>query len=259
MPNTTLVFKPDCMTGSAEIEASGVHLSEQEMRELRDEIKKRYSRFVSELTGTTAFSTRLWEFPHDAQFRFTVRNPGDRSPDVVFESLSQPNGRQPNMIGRSGDVPDEICNALASERFGQPRAASDWSAAFFADLERLFSKQALASLNEADRHELRFVVDELRAVASQCPRDLTPLLLAGYVSLGERMALEHDPQRIGIYVLAARGIDQLFESLLPKQRVHNGSRDATVDRAEQASRAIRVTQMTRILARCLGLPEDWEV
>jgi len=263
MATTTLVFKPDPLTGSAVLETNGLALHDQEVRELREEIKRRYPRFVNDRSGETGFSTRLRAFPADAKFRFTLRNPNDRSPDVVFEPtaqlLSRDDGaRQPGRDGlnRGGE---DLYTTLAAGRGASPCATSSWECDFLQDLDRIFSTQATAALHEVDRRELQFVIQELRDFASQRPKDLAPLLLAGYVSLAERMAFEHDPQRAGIYGLAARGIDKLFESLLPKPALQAEGRQRNDPLEERLAHAIRIEHLTRFLARCLGIPNDLDI
>ena len=260
MGTITLVFKPDPLTGSAVLETNGLTLHDQEGRDLRDEIKRRYPAFVSDRSGETVFSTRLRVFAPNTKFRFTLRNPNERSPEVVFEPTIQP------LVGtdeifQSGNGwsnrPAESTYASSASRLGDPiYATPGWTDGFLKEIGRLFSPQVTADLHDVDRHELQFVIQELREFASQRSKDLAPLLLAGYVSLAERMAFEHDPQRAGIYGLAARGIDKLFESLLPKPAPQTGNRKPAVQYEEQVADAFRIEHLTRFLARCLGVPDD---
>ena len=66
-------------------------------------------------------------------------------------------------------------------------------------------------MDRADQVALRFTLDELRQEPG--PEDhggLAPLLLAGYLTLAERLCRSRNDERAGLYVLASRALERWF-------------------------------------------------
>lgn len=226
MTNSVLFLKRDFASGLPSLQVRGLELSESELKQLEGEIIRDYTRLRQINDGVVTLHTPVEAFPQPAKFRVRVRNgSSERCPDIVFEPLFE--------LPQS-DRPDATVGARP-----------EWHAPFFGEVDRLFAPEMLEQLGQADQVALEFVLDELRRLASERPQALSPLLVAGFIALSERMAVSHDEDRLGLYTLAARGLDTLFDSLLPER----------TESARPAPRpfAIKLRSTARILARLLGI------
>jgi hypothetical protein len=257
-----LVFKKDPSTGLPRLETSGFELTESESRGLEAELRRKFEPLVHNGNGKViAFETPVRTFPRSTRFRVSIRRSDQRCPDLLFEPVGEfaiPHHDDNRLPGPDGadDRLDDAETLIAAQVAKQNRGASDWPAGFLKEVERVFSPGAIEQLDRADAHALRFILDELRTIQVKRPNELAPLMVAGYTSLGERMCRDADNERIGMYILAARGIDRLFESLLPKTKpdaAPNEQRGTDVQRVETT---IKLRRAGRFLARLLGIPDE---
>ena len=86
----------------------------------------------------------------------------------------------------------------------------DWMSSFLEHADRVI-QQGQRHLRRADCVALDYVMRELRALI-QGKRTAMPLvLLAGYIALGQEMCRQFDSDRLGIYILAGRALDAIYE------------------------------------------------
>lgn len=91
----------------------------------------------------------------------------------------------------------------------------DWVAAFIADLDRVMNVPAhRGALRPVEQVALDYARDEMRSLAESNAPAMSPLLLAGYLSVVEQTTAPRDPERACIYRLALRGLDRLLPSAL---------------------------------------------
>jgi hypothetical protein len=196
MPQLTLHFKEDPKTGQHRLEAVAGRLSDDDLRQVEQDLRRQYTSLVHRGGTTLTIDKRLQALPSPARFRVRVQTgTSQRYPTLVLEYL-----------------PPEGSPAVPASGSS---AAPAWPDGFLAELERLSAPEVLAKLTPAQRVGLRFAVDELRALGRERRGVLAPLLLAGYLTLAERMGRASDEERVGLYLLASRALDRLFGALLP--------------------------------------------
>jgi hypothetical protein len=243
MNRPSLVFKTDIATGLPRLEATGYELSDSEVRALEAELRKMFEVLIHNGHGRIVeFQTRARSLPQPPRFRVSIRRSDQRCPDLVFEPFDDLDLGLPSSDGASHERGRGI--------------SLDWSAGFLDEVEKtLFSAQALRHFDRADAAALRFIVEELRVVRAERPHEMAPLLVAAYASLGERMCRDTQDERIAMYALAARGLDRLFNSLLPA-KPSLAAPDLREQPVQQVESSIKLRRVGRFLARLVGIDSD---
>lgn len=193
MPKHWLIFQKDDETGlprlrDLESRAGAIALQKWEEALMHD-----YEKLVEDDTEKEyEFEAAPAELSLPKRYRVTVqRARGKRCPELLFEPVEP-----------APAVPPAVLGCLANEA-GPPAA---WQRGFVAELEDIFGDDT--DRDPADQAGLRFVLRELHDLAEGRPIELTLLLMAGYLTVAERACLEHDLERCGLYVLAARALDR---------------------------------------------------
>jgi hypothetical protein len=199
----TLIFREDPRTGQPRLEVKNGAISSSDQKRIEAELRRRYTHLIHKGASTIEFPREWRSLPEPARFRVYVEKGADgRCPTLILEQ--EPAGSEETLpIDDAG-------------RDHQP-TRPDWVAGFIAELQRMKAPQVLEALKSPDRVGLCFAVDEMAFLAQQDPSTLAPLLMAGYLTIAERMCKNQDDERIGLYVLAARGLDALFGSLVPQR------------------------------------------
>jgi hypothetical protein len=219
-----LTFNRDATRGLPALGVQGMELSQAARQVLEEDLRRDYTTLILSNGRVYSCERRVDGLPVPARFRVQVREGTDpRCPEVRLEPLFEP----PSTVSRPP----------------RPEYSPNWQAGFRHDVRKSFAPHVLSQLNTPDHVALDFVLHELEQLGEQHQEVLLPLLVAGYIALGERMSVDHDQERLGLYVLAARAVDTLFQSLFPEpqKRAQPG----------QAPFAIKLRATVRFLARLL--------
>lgn len=214
-----LVCRRNAATGLPRLESHGIRLRDQEHHQLEQEIMPLFEWLVLRGDGDTImFETHLQSLPQPTEFR--VRKSGrGRCPDLKFE---------PTCTATVADAP--VSNAAVQKTppadfrasvFGEmaegqdlqrtvATSSQDWQGQFLTAAEQFVSPAQRNRLPSADRVAIEYVLAELARLGREQSVNMTPVLLAGYFSLGHEMCLQFDPDRTGLYQLASRALDQLY-------------------------------------------------
>ena len=189
MAGLTLTYREDPRTGLPRLEDPGGGLPADVLAALGRELGRRYERLAH---GPDRQYLTL-DAPAGAGvprcFRVTVTERAKRCPTLLLEAAEPPAPAPPH------EAPPER-----------------WQAQFLAEAAEWLAGVAPAG---ADRAPLEFVVADLRAVLRKDPRQLTRLLFAGYLHLGDALSRRHGAPGVSPYARAARALARLAGDSLP--------------------------------------------
>lgn len=126
---------------------------------------------------------------------------------------------------------------------------------FLDDVREQLSEKPRSHLTIDDCDAMRFILSSLQELCRDKPEDLAVFLLAGYVSLGERMSQYADPDDARLYRSAACVLERLCGWRISPQA-------ELVPAAPHVPPHDTVSRLRRIM-RCFGnalglREEDWE-
>jgi hypothetical protein len=194
MPNPRFVFKQDIDTGIPRlVDVEGV-LGEDELHPWEDSLNRNYEDLLRGGDGREyEFGEPLPGRSLPTRYRVTVhRDEGTRCPALTFT------------------LP-EIADEAATPPESDP---GDWRSGLVKEVGPAFGEER--GRDPADQAGLSFVLSELATLARDHPSQLTLLLFAGYLALAERMSREHDLEKRGLYLLAARALEREHGMGLPE-------------------------------------------
>lgn len=262
-----LVYHWDARQGRMLLESHGIRLSESEHRALEAELGKEYQSLIERLERGAAdlpVHFQAVTAKHLAIFRVRYgQGAQDRCPELILEpfnaSATAPGRLLPGWQAASGDAPRAIREEPASSGSaampdggaGSARRARHWTEEFAEEVHRRLPVEQLSQLPSADRTAVGFVLQEFHMLCEERRSELALILLSGYVALSVRMCEALDADRAALYVLAARGLDQLFGQL-----VGNMASERLAPRpVPSGTLASNFRRITGRLARFLGLDD----
>jgi hypothetical protein len=271
MARRTLIYRWDEQAGRMRLHSGNLRLSERDRVALESELRRHYESLLEQLDRDESNATDAFDAIVTAPRRVTgfrirySRGSRARCPELVLEPIAAKKAgprrhKTPDQTGAPGTRgtagADEPAASPCAARELAVRGNSPWVAGFMADVKRRLSETTPAQLTNTDRAAIAFTFAELQDLCRDRPDDLAVVLLAGYVSLGERMCDGADPDEARWYRSAARVLDQLCG-----RQIARDPDDAPVaQRVSADDRVGRLRRITRFLGRALGLQDedDWE-
>jgi len=189
-----LRFEADAGTGLPRLLDPRHCLSADVFRSLEEEMRRRFE----ELVGSKP--DRVFHLPtgHGEARAYHVvvrRARGQRCPTL---ELIPADGSGP---------PPTVSNGVSQPPAPAPASALSWWQLFDQELERLRQQE--------DAGPLTFVIADLRAIMADKPDRLLPLLLAGYLRLGDAVCRKHGDDGRNDYTRCALVVQRQFAHLLP--------------------------------------------
>jgi hypothetical protein len=238
MGKPRLICRRDSGTGLPRLESRGIPLGDQERRQLELEITQLFEWLVQRGDGDTiVFETPVRTLPHPTEFRIRKSSRG-RCPDLTFEPICDSKvAAAPVVVGEVERTQvDDWRNRVFTEMAKEPkprRSGSEptqqWQDHFLAAAEQFVSPAQRMRLPSADRVAIEYVLSELSKLGRERSVNMTPVLLAGYFSLGHEMCVQFDPERTGLYQLASRALDRVYAQTIkasqPTTAAETSSRD----------------------------------
>lgn len=273
MARGKLIYRWDEQAGRMRLDGRTVRLSERDRLALEAELGRQYESLLARLDRGESgplvpFGATVMESRCVTGFRVRYRHSQcTRCPDLVLRPVPVLVGGKATAAGRAKarnrsrrpnrSVPAEDPRALG------PRAASaaqrdlaivgdlPWVAGFVADVKQQLSEMTRGRLTNADRAAIAFTFAELQDLCRDRPEELATILLAGYVSLGERLG-ETDPEQARWYRSAARVLEKLCGR--EARTAPEPASPAPPVTFEESVGPIR--RLTRFLGRVLGLQDE---
>lgn len=275
MARGKLIYRWDERAGRMRLDGRTVRLSERDRLALEAELGRQYESLLARLDRGESdplvrFGTSITQSRRVQGFRVGYRSgQPTRCPDLVLKPVSVSNSaesrtagdgsaRARNKLRRSprnlpATTRPRLDPGTASAAPRDLAVVDDlpWVAGFVADVKQQLCTMTRGPLSNADRAAIAFTFAELQDLCRDRPEELATILLAGYVSLGERLG-DTDPEQARWYRSAARVLEKLC------------GREARTA-PEPASPAPPVTfeesvgpikRLTRFLGRVLGLQDE---
>ncbi len=223
MSNLTLRFGMNPETGEPRLQAEPDCLNEVELLELNQELRPLYDQLAIAGRGSLVLQTPLQAVPTPARFQVRVL-PGATERCPILELAHDP----------------EEAPAV------RENSSRGWPTGFLKELKNLLVPHGPVAQGDAEGVCLLFVEEELEKLGRQHHRAFAALLLAGYLTLMERVCHAYDPKRTGIYTLAGRAVEMFFGCLVAGS---TPTRDATAG----PPAAVTLPATARYLGRLLSL------
>ena len=272
MTRGMLIYHWDHKAGRMRLRGAHLRLRYRDRALLEAALVRQYESLIAELERGGTEPTILFDATVARPRRirgFRVRWGGDsraRCPELTLEPLrvSNPKAGRAEKSPRRSPARKQRAVTVDGTLTVRPSAASrelaiegnaPWVTQFMMDIKQRLSIPVRVRLSTADQAGMAFALTQLQKLCSHRPEDLAVVLLAGYVSLGERTADSTKPEEASLYRLAARVLDQwcaaTTRATADESPISNG--------AQPKETVGQLRRITRFLGRILGLQdeEDW--